>query len=234
MTRRSLIVLVMVTSFLLTGRQASAAIITPVDLQDWITSGSIGSPVPGFPPTVDTFEVAPPAVGSLGVLVNFVFFNDATLEYTYLHFVIPTVDDAVFFNTGFEVPHFTGTAGWLFAASDAVGGCGGPLTCGNPFGDFIIQGEIGSGSSLNWAAFGDLFDDGWDAGDVIPFFYVSTGAPREGGNYNLTAGPTGTGQSYAPTPEPGSMLLLGSGLATLYGTVRRRRSQKDESTTRIA
>jgi hypothetical protein len=226
-------------AFFLSAGRASAAVITPTDLEFWTSSGSKGSPVPGFPPTADTFDNAPPTPGFVGLLVNFVYFNDATLEYTYEHWVVPTEDSAAFFNTGFDVPGFTGTAGWQFDDSIAAGGCGGPSPTCNPapfdeIGDFIIQGEVGSGSSLNWAAFGTLVDDGWDAGDLVRFFYVSTKGPREGGNYNLTAGPTGTGQSYAPTPEPGSMLLLGSGLATLYGAARRRRSQKNGSTAEIA
>jgi hypothetical protein len=230
MTRRFVTLLVMAFSLLVT-RQASAALITPVDLEDWIISGSIGDPVPGFPATIDTFDVAPPAVGSLGFLINAVFFNDTSLEYSYLEFVVPSANNAAFFNTGFDVPHFTGTAGWWFATSDAAGGCGGPG--GSCPGDFIIQGEIGSGSPIAWNAFGDFFNE-WDTGEVVALFYVSTRDPREGGNYNLTAGATGTAQSYAPTPEPGSMLLLGSGLATVYGAARRRRSQKSGSTAEIA
>ena len=169
MTRRSLIVFVMATSFLFTGRQASAAIITPVDLEAWVTSGSIGNIVPGFAGTIDTFDVAPPAVGSLGFLINSVFFNDVSLEYTYLHIVVPTADNAAFFNTGFDVPGFTGTAGWWFDTSDGAGGCGGPITCGNLFGDFIIQGEIGSGSPITWTAFDEFFNE-WDTGEVVALF----------------------------------------------------------------
>ena len=143
--------------------------------------------------------------------------------YTYVHVVTPNQNNVMFFNTGFPVSGFTGVAGWAFADSIGAGGCGGPVLVTCPFGDFLIQG--GPGSQLNFMAFDRLFDQ-WDAGETIGFFYVSTQAPREGGNYNLTASSTGTAQSFFPAPEPGSMVLLGSGLAVLYGAARRRRSVK--------
>jgi hypothetical protein len=211
---------------LIGARAASAAVITPTDLDAWLLSGA-GLQVLG--PTVpDPFDPAPPATTPVGTLSNSVYFNDVTSQYTYVHSVTTNQNNVMFFNTGFPVSGFTGTAGWGFADSILAGGCGGPEPGPVPpfcFGDFIIQGQIGGGSQINWMAFGDLFNN-FDATETIRFFYVSSQAPREGGNYNLTAGSTGTAQSFAPAPEPGSIALLGTGLVVAYGAARRRRSGK--------
>jgi hypothetical protein len=219
MTRKFSLALAM-AAVLFSARGAAAAVITPTDLDTWLTPAHVSIAGPTLP---DSFDPAPPETNSVGSLINEVFFNATTLEYTYVETVTPNQNNAMFFNTGFNVRGFTGTAGWSFSDSDGVDGCGGPG--GGCLGDFVIQGEVGSGSQLNWFAFDDLFND-WDAGETIRLFFVSTLAPREGANYNLTARSTGTAQSFAPVPEPGSIALLGSGLAVLYGTARRRRNAK--------
>jgi hypothetical protein len=131
-------------------------------------------------------------------------------NYLYKHKVTPDPDEMVgglasLLHTGFSVKGFTGEAGWDFddASEDA----------------FLLTLELGQ---LHWKP---LFD--W-SDESIKFFFVST-LPPTIKTYVLQdlATPTHnsfTAESYAPTPEPGSMMLLGSGLAALYA--RRRRIQK--------
>jgi hypothetical protein len=50
--------------------------------------------------------------------------------------------------------------------------------------------------------------------------------PPGRGDYNLLNGEAGTGaDALAPIPEPGTFMLLGSGIAALYAHVRRRKRQ---------
>src|SRR5688572_2368808 len=204
------------TMTLFAAGELSADVIFPTNLDTF----SLGTLILG-PSAEDLFEPAPPETGTLGATSNSVYRNDGL--YTYVHNVTPSVENAAFFNTGFKVRGFTGTAGWSFADSIARGGCGGPsASC--IFGDFLITGQAGSDNRVNWFNVG-LFGN-WDANDSIRFFFVSSLPPVNGGNYNLTAGPTGTAQSYAPAPEPGSLLLFGSGLLAAYGVARRRRVKR--------
>lgn len=224
MARKFVLVLGLTTSLLL-ARETSAVEITPIDLDTWL-SGSAG-PLFHPPTSSDLFEQAPPATTALGLLSNAVYRNLTTGLYTYVHTVTPTVNNATFFNTGFEVTGFTGVAGWRFSDSDNhAGGCGGPsASCDG--GDFMVVGNPVVPSQLLWFTHPDNLFNEWDALQSISFFFVSSRAPVAGANYNLTAGagPTGTAQSFAPAaiPEPGSMVLLGSGLVALYGATRRRR-----------
>ncbi len=208
------------TMMLFAARESSAVNITPIDL-----IGHVGSLTPFLVrPPGDPFNVAPPASGLLGLLDSSVFFNPVSQNYIYVYNVTPTVNDAFFFTTGFDVPGFTGTAGWAFTDSATASGCGGPG--GGCVGDFMIQGPPTGGSSeLFWVTQDPLFEQ-WDALESIRFFYVSTLPPVAEGNFNLTAGPTtGTAQGLMPAPEPGSLVLLGSGVVAVYAA-RRRRSAK--------
>jgi hypothetical protein len=222
---RKLAVVLALAMLLLGGRPASAAIVyPPTDLEDWLDgTWDLLDGIPQGSATDDEFTGIDleDDIIEIGILRNWVYYNGEL--YTYVHKVKPFEDNNKFFGTAFPVAGFTGVAGWDFEDSEDAGGCGGPdpappPTCPADFfniGDFLITG--GPGLPLGWTA---TFD--WDDDDKIHFFYVSTNPPRIG-NYHLTGGPgTGTAESYAPTPEPGSLMLLGSGVAALYGAVRRR------------
>ena len=135
-------------------------------------------------------------------------------QYTYTHTVTPSLNNNISFNTAAAIAGFTGTAGWSFSDSGAIGGTGTSV-------DFVIEEFDGA---LVWRPqFGP--GAGWDTGESVTFFFVSTLRPGIG-DYNLTSSEVGTAQSYAPVPEPGSIALLGSGLVGLYTAVRRRRQLK--------
>jgi len=211
MVRKLTSVLVLVIT-LLAASDAFAINIVPTDFDTWIT----GPAVPGKPTTVDDFTVAAPPPDSNGTLTNDVYLNGGL--YTYVHTVTPSVINNILFNTGFFAQGFTGVAGYSFSDTFAAGGGGGTN-------DFVVSDILGQ---LNWnTAFPSIGSpSGWDIGDAITFFYVSTNPPGLG-DYNLGALEVGTGQSYAPLaaiPEPGSIALLASGLVGLYAARRRRRS----------
>ncbi len=152
--------------------------------------------------------------------------SDGT-RYTYVHRVTPFLDNNDRFATQFSVGGFNGIAGWSFSDALRAGGTGTDR-------DFLIDNVSGR---LNWfTQFTTTHEGaGWDAAEPITFFFVSTRPPfftltppsAEAMPYSLLTDEVfGTAQSLAPVPEPGSIVLFGSGLVGLYAVVRRRRSPK--------
>jgi hypothetical protein len=203
---RKFTVLIGLTMSLLVAREASAIPVAATDLDAWLPGAG-----PLFAgPLADVFTVADAPPPTMGTILNNVYYDGT--QYTYVHTVNPSLNNNAFLNTAFDVSGFTGVAGWDFSQSDAVGG--------NGAGDFFINYT----GQLSWLAlFGPAL--GWDANEPISFFFVSTRPPIIG-DYNLIGLESGTAQSYAPVPEPGSIALLGSGLVGVYAAVRRRRSLK--------
>jgi hypothetical protein len=114
------------------------------------------------------------------------------------------------FFTDFVPGGFTGEAGWRF--SDTSEGAGAFSIFLNP------------GGKLVWKTLSDW----WENGDTVRVFFASTNPPRvDQYAFKDDLGRIRSAQSYAPTPEPGSMMLLGTGIAALYGAARRRRKQTD-------
>ena len=215
---RTLTVVIGLAMSVLVARDASAIPITPVDL---FTGESIVQEhhdfIGGF--IGGTFRT----IGEVFSVVSV----DSSGRYFYLHTVIPWLTNNTLFDTQFPVHGFAGIAGWSFGEALDAGGSGTAL-------DFLITfkapGEpLGPGElpgQLRWAAQAGL---DWDGRDPITFFFASNLPPGPAGglrtNYRLAGDEVGTAQlpAPAPVPEPGSILLFGSGLVGLCAARRRRR-----------
>ena len=211
---RTLTVVIGLAMSLMVAQEASAIPITPVDLDSWVGGSIVGS-------QSDLFRAAnPPA--SIGDISSNVFFDGS--QYTYVHTVTShvTLQSNSYFATAFSVAKgFTGTAGWSFSDASRAGGTGTDT-------DFSLNEDQGR---LAWLM---RFTDGpdgpdrrgaWDPLEPIAFFFVSVQPPGARA-YDLLSPDVGLGtaQTLGPIPEPGSFVLLGSGLAGLYAAVRQRRN----------
>ena len=210
---RTLTVVIGVAISLMLAREASAIPITPVDLDSWVGGSIVRS-------QSDLFKIASPPV-TIGDISSNVFLDGS--EYTYVHTVTSHVilQSNSYFGTAFSVAKgFSGIAGWSFSAARSAGGTGTDT-------DFFLNEDQGR---LTWSMrFTDGPDrhSGWDSFEPIAFFFVSVQPPGARA-YDLLSPDfgIGTAQTLGPIPEPGSFVLLGSGLAGLYAAIRQRRSPK--------
>lgn len=193
---------------MLAARPAFAVPVSPVDLDTLDTSSPVGSPL------IDDFA-AFIGSGTVGENATQVFFDG--VNYIYTQTVTPENSLNLVYNTEFAVSGFTGTAGWRFADSSAVG-----AGTSNAFQLENVDNRLVWISTLG-GAFGT-----WNAFEPITFFFVSTQPPsvKSYSLFSFMPIEMGTAQGLAPVPEPGSIALFGSGLVALYTAVRRRRSLK--------
>jgi len=201
-------------AFLLATAEARAIVMVPTDYDAWddVQGGQIAGPL------TDDFITF---VGNdIGDLENFVYLTQSggVDLYTYVHTVTPAINNISEFNTAFPWLGATGIVGWSYSDALAAGGSGTAA-------DFTIDVDVDD-QTIDWgASFQQALSSGYDAGESITFFFVST-LPPHLGNYNLIDGQTGTGTSFAPVPEPGTMALIGSGLLGLAARRRRNKARQ--------
>jgi hypothetical protein len=152
-----------------------------------------------------------PGGTDIGDLNARVLFNESTNLYTYVFVVTPAVTLGYSeFNTGFNVEGFNGVAGYSSSQATAAGGIAFSITQDS---DGTIDWERQSGF---WTK----------PNNPITFFFQSGLGPENGSLYNVMSKSGGASTiSYQPVPEPGTLILLGSGLVGAAGLriFRRRR-----------
>ena len=207
---RRLTVVIGLAMSMMVARDASALPITPVDLDSWVRGSTVGS-------QSGLFNVANQPL-TIGDISSTVFFDGS--QYTYVHTVTSHVSlpNNSYFATAFSVANgFTGIAGWSFSDARSAGGKGTDT-------DFFLNEDQGRLFWFMRFTSGPDLRSGWDSFEPIAFFFVSV-QPPDLRAYDLLSPDAGVGtaQTLGPIPEPGSFVLLGSGLAGLYAAVRRRR-----------
>jgi len=194
------LILLLITLSILTfgyGR-VEATPITPTDF-DSIDPGQVfAGPLTGD-------FITSPVEGSkdVGDATNIVYFKDGL--YTYTESVTPQMNNISEFNTGFSPQGWNGVAGFSFSQANTTGVGSGNIN--------ISQDPDGT---IDW----NLTNPNFDSGETITFFFQST-LPPGLGVYNLIDHSVGATISYAPTPEPTTLLLLSSGLLGLAGLRRK-------------
>ncbi|HWP47804.1 MAG TPA: PEP-CTERM sorting domain-containing protein [Candidatus Limnocylindrales bacterium] len=188
-------VLLLLTLFILAGSYHVEAVpITPTDLDTVMPGSLFAGPITG--------SFINSSGNSIGSTTNTVYYNPNPGIYTYVEGVTPGVDSVSEFNTNFVPSGWNGVAGFSFSGANSAGVGSNNIT--------ITQNSNGT---LSW----NMNTNNFNSATSIDFFFQSTDPPGFN-TYNLISSNTvGTSVSYAPVPEPATLLLVASGLAGMLG-----------------
>jgi hypothetical protein len=197
--------LIVITVGLFLCTDAMAILITPTNF-DSVSIGTLAASK-----TVDIIEAF--TNNDIGDVLNQVYYNQDTGIYTYVERITPAISYISEVNSP-KVWGFEGVAGYSFSEAD-----GADITLG-----YI---DLDSDVTLDWSNI-----QGWNAYESLTLFYQSSLGPvTESGYYQLIDHTIGYYSSFSPsspspTPEPGTLFLLGSGLLGLAGLGRGKNLKK--------
>lgn len=208
LVKGTVLIVAMATALGFLATPVRAVPVTPTDLD---TLGSLGTIVWG-PETTPIING-----GFNGTLTGWLYDNAGT--YTYKLLLEPAVSAILQFGTSFSVEGFTGVAGYSFSQATQAGFVPSAII---PYAFYMFQTE-----QLVWSPPSALSASGfWDNQEPMTFFLQTTQLPANG-PFHVVLGDLHTGQgTFAPVPEPMTLLLLAGGAAGLGAWERRRRMHR--------
>jgi hypothetical protein len=218
MIRRILIVAALLVSLGVVATPAQATVITASDYDLLVSSGLLGGLNAGPLPT---------GFGISGIsLTGSVYKYEGIAGTVYTYVFDLTGSRIREFNTGFNVLGFNSSlkAGYSFTDAGDAGATGDlskvfRITWNDPS---VLVGGLPGDGTIDWKAANAQIANGfWNTSASITFFFQSMYGPENGNRYNLMTltdvGSTSNLAPVAPIPEPGTLLLLGSGLVGAAG-----------------
>jgi hypothetical protein len=240
--KKLLIATLLLVGALIAARPAAAITLTSTNLSNVTLGAQVGNSVTTSILTADLTSQGGNAPMAIGTLLGSVYLNAGV--YTYTLKVTPSVNSPKQFSTQFGLTGFDPAlmkVGWSYTDATARGA----VAAATAFNIGYTQ-HNGSPWILDFTVTTtNILSGFWTGAKLgsLTFFYQSTAAPALD-PYNLSASKFGSAENWAPiisapapgdpgpplaTPEPGTLMLVGPGVAAgLYWLRRRTARSRDD------